>query len=89
MAAHVTTMWPYAEAWHMAPSSQPVPRKGAVRARSCGPARAGLFLRTRTVVCGYSRQKLGVSTGVGVAARADACCVVQTRDGRCASHVEA
>lgn len=44
MAAHVTAMWPYAEAWHMAPSSQPVPRKGAVRARSCGPARAGLFL---------------------------------------------
>ena len=68
MVAHVTATWPYAEAWHTAPSSQPVPRKGAVRARSCGPAGAGLFLWPWMVVCGYSRQKLGGSTGVGVAA---------------------
>lgn len=36
MAAHVTTTWPCAEAWHTAPKSQPVPRKGAVCVRAVG-----------------------------------------------------
>lgn len=72
MLAHVTALWLCAKAWCGAPSRQPVPRKGdvCVGMWTCWswPVLSAKCLWKCMTGHGYSRQKVGESTGAGVEA---------------------